>query len=118
MGFLCKFPVNSRAIFFEKRLHYCTTIALQKSCDKPANRRAASDEKPIPGVTNKNIYIIIFSYNEDNELSIFSSKNKFRLHQKPNHDSDIDVCQLIDLSFKRQVLVWQAIGVIIAFLAR
>ena len=29
---------------FEKRLHYCTTIAHQKSCEKPANRRAASDE--------------------------------------------------------------------------
>ena len=38
--------------FFEKRLHYCTTIALQKSCDKPANRRAASDEKPTPGGTS------------------------------------------------------------------
>ena len=25
------------------------TIALQKSCNKPANRRAASDEKPTPG---------------------------------------------------------------------
>ena len=35
--------------FFEKRLHYCTIIAPQKSCDKPANRRAASDEKPTPG---------------------------------------------------------------------
>ena len=46
-----KFPENSRAIFFEKRLHYCTIIARQKSCDKPANRRAASDEKPTPGVT-------------------------------------------------------------------
>ena len=44
--FLCKFPVNSRAIFLEKRLHYCTTIAPQTSCEKPANRRAASDEKP------------------------------------------------------------------------
>ena len=51
-----------------------------------------------PGVTNKNIYIITFSYYDDNELSIFSSKNKFRLHQKPNHDSEIDVCQLIDLA--------------------
>ena len=46
---LCKFPVNSQAIFFEKRLNYCTTIAPQKSCEKSANRRAASDEKPIPG---------------------------------------------------------------------
>ena len=46
--FLCKFPVNSRAIFFEIRLHYCTTIAPQKSCEKPANRRATSDEKPTP----------------------------------------------------------------------
>ena len=36
--------------FFEKRLHYCTIIARQKSCDKPANRRAASDEKPTPGL--------------------------------------------------------------------
>ena len=37
-----KFPENSRA----KRLHYCTIIAPQKSCEKPVNRRAASDEKP------------------------------------------------------------------------
>ena len=65
VGFLCKFPVNIvyykirheaktaysqfASAFFEKRLHYCTTIALQKSCDKPTNRRAASDEKPTPG---------------------------------------------------------------------
>ena len=27
------FPENSRAIFFEKRLHYCTTSAPQKSCE-------------------------------------------------------------------------------------
>ena len=37
--------------FFEKRLHYCATIASQKSCEKPANRRAASDDKPTPDVT-------------------------------------------------------------------
>ena len=36
-------------IFFEKRLHYCTTNAPQKSCEKPANRRAESDENPTPG---------------------------------------------------------------------
>ena len=34
--------------FVEKRRHYYTTIAPQKSCEKPANRRAASDEKPTP----------------------------------------------------------------------
>ena len=45
-----KFPENSRAIFFEKRLHYCTIMAPQESCEKLANRRAASDEKPTPGV--------------------------------------------------------------------
>ena len=50
VGCLCKFAVNSRANCFEKILHYCTTIALQKSCDKPANRRAASDEKLTPGI--------------------------------------------------------------------
>ena len=44
MQISCQFASD----FFEKRLHYCTTIALQKSCDKPANRRAASDEKPTP----------------------------------------------------------------------
>ena len=44
-----KFPENSQAIFFEKRIHYCTIIAPQESCEKPANRRAASDEKPTPG---------------------------------------------------------------------
>ena len=43
-----KFPDNSRAFFFEKRLHYCTIIASQKFCEKPANRRGASDEKPTP----------------------------------------------------------------------
>ena len=51
--FLCKFSVNLRAIIWKnefKRLNYCTTIAPQKSCEKPANRRAASDEKPTPGV--------------------------------------------------------------------
>ena len=31
--------------FFEKGLHYPTTIAPQKSCGKPANRRGVSDEK-------------------------------------------------------------------------
>ena len=36
---------------FEKRLHYCTTIAPHKSCEKPANRRAASDEKPTHDLT-------------------------------------------------------------------
>ena len=46
MRFLCKFPEHS----LEKPLHYCTTIALQESCEKPANRRGASDEKPTPGV--------------------------------------------------------------------
>ena len=45
MQISCEFASD----FFEKRLHYCTTIALQISCDKPANRRAASDEKPTPG---------------------------------------------------------------------
>ena len=44
MQISCQFASD----FFEKRLHYCTTIALQKSCYKPANRRAASDEKPTP----------------------------------------------------------------------
>ena len=44
-----KFLEISQAIFFEKRLPYCTTIAPQKSCEKTANRRAASDEKPTPG---------------------------------------------------------------------
>ena len=33
---------------FSKLLHYRTTIAPQKSCEKPVNRRAASDEKPTP----------------------------------------------------------------------
>ena len=42
--------------FFEKRLHYCTIIARQKSCDKPANRRAASDEKPTPDHLGVPIY--------------------------------------------------------------
>ena len=46
MQISCKFASD----FFEKLLHYCTTIALQKSCDKPANRRVASDEKRTPGV--------------------------------------------------------------------
>ena len=61
--FLCKFPVNSRAIFFEKRLHYCTTIAPQKSCERPANRRAASDEKPTHGIFlgNMSIYLLIIN---------------------------------------------------------
>ena len=44
MQISCQFASD----FFEKRLHCCITIALQKSCDKPANRRAASDEKPTP----------------------------------------------------------------------
>ena len=39
--------------FFEKLLHYCTTIAPQKSCEKPANRRAACDEKPTPDHTSQ-----------------------------------------------------------------
>ena len=45
MQISCEFANN----FFEKRLHYCTTIASQKSCEKSANRRAASEEKPTPG---------------------------------------------------------------------
>ena len=45
MQISCEFASD----FFEKPLHYCTTIASQKSCEKPANRRVASDEKPTPG---------------------------------------------------------------------
>ena len=44
MQISCQFASD----FFGKRFQYCTIIALQKSCDKPANRRAASDEKPTP----------------------------------------------------------------------
>ena len=44
MQISCQFASD----FFEKRLHYCMTIALQKSGDKHANRRAAIDEKPTP----------------------------------------------------------------------
>ena len=32
------------------------TIVPQKSCEKPANRRAASDEKPIPDLSNSDMY--------------------------------------------------------------
>ena len=35
--------------FFKKRFYYRAIIARQKSCEKLANRRAASDEKPTPG---------------------------------------------------------------------
>ena len=35
--------------FFKKRFMYRAIIARQKSCEKLANRRAASDEKPTPG---------------------------------------------------------------------
>ena len=34
--------------FFKKRFYYRAIIARQKSCEKLANRRAASDEKPTP----------------------------------------------------------------------
>ena len=47
MQIFCEFASD---FFFEKRLHYCTTKAPQKSCEKPANRRTASDEKPTAGV--------------------------------------------------------------------
>ena len=40
------------------KLHYCTIIALQKPCEKPANRRAASDEKPTP-----DLYLIVLLKN-------------------------------------------------------
>ena len=33
---------------FKKRFYYRAIIARQKSCEKLANRRAASDEKPTP----------------------------------------------------------------------
>ena len=36
--------------FFKKRFYYRAIIAHQKSCEKLANRRAASDEKPTPGL--------------------------------------------------------------------
>ena len=36
--------------FFKKRFYYRAIIARQKSCEKLANRRAASDEKPTPVV--------------------------------------------------------------------
>ena len=39
MQISCEFASD----FFEKRLHYCTTIAPPKSCKTPA-----SDEKPTP----------------------------------------------------------------------
>ena len=34
--------------FFKKCFYYRAIIARQKSCEKLANRRAASDEKPTP----------------------------------------------------------------------
>ena len=37
--------------FFTKRFYYRAIIARQKSCEKLANRRAASDEKPTPVCT-------------------------------------------------------------------
>ena len=36
--------------FFKKCFYYRAIIAHQKSCEKLANRRTASDEKPTPGV--------------------------------------------------------------------
>ena len=67
-GIFMQISCQFASVFFEKRLHYCTTIALQKSCDKPANRRAVSDEKPTPGsVTMEmvifDLYRIILWYN-------------------------------------------------------
>ena len=61
---LTKFPENSRSIFFEKRLHYGTTIAPPKSCEKPANRRAASDEKPTHAIFlgSMSIYLLIIKH--------------------------------------------------------
>ena len=44
MQISCEFESD----FFDKRPHYCTKIAPQKSYENPANRRAASDEKPTP----------------------------------------------------------------------
>ena len=49
--FLCKFPVKSRAFFFLETTSLFTTIAPHKSCEKPAKRRAASDDKTHPRVT-------------------------------------------------------------------
>ena len=46
MQISCEFASD----FLEKPFHYCTTIASQKSCEKPANRIAASGEKPTPGL--------------------------------------------------------------------
>ena len=45
--------------FFKKRFYYRAIIARQKSCEKLANRRAASDEKPTPGVKLCYLYVII-----------------------------------------------------------
>ena len=43
-GFLCKFPINSRAIFLRNDF----IIVRLSHVRNPANRRAASDEKPTP----------------------------------------------------------------------
>ena len=49
--------------FFKKRFYYRAIIARQKSCEKLANRRAASDEKPTPGLidmtgNSENVFVI------------------------------------------------------------
>ena len=76
--------------FFEKRLHYCTTIAPQKSCEKAANRRAASHVKPTSDTlcspdllvlyrrqSNDMIYLIL--------LSILGYLSNLTSNSKPVH---------------------------------
>ena len=53
---LCKFPVDSRAISF--RNDFIIVQSPQKSCEKPAYCRVASDEKTTPEVTMQ-IYLTI-----------------------------------------------------------
>ena len=43
--------------FFKKRFYYRAIIARQKSCEKLANRRAASDEKPTPESNGQSVIV-------------------------------------------------------------
>ena len=80
MRIFCEIAVR----FFKKRFYYRAIIARQKSCEKLANRRAASDEKPTPELENIEvgkyikyiIYIKYIKYMDNRKLAEFNYKIK------------------------------------------
>ena len=78
VGFLCKFPVYSRAIFWGNDF-IIVRLSHFRNPANPANRRAASDEKPTPGVLGygympTNSYSYKMNHENSDHTFIFQKK--------------------------------------------